>query len=186
MKITAKKAAVLPAESAARTASQLSGPERTLNSDQAHEDLNNDDTAKKKKKQSRKINPKTALDYLPLASSFKVIFFSPSLTAVLDLIAIYLYKSATNSAKSFYSLLFRKIDITENDYEAIASTRDIMKGLEVKALYERYCFVNNLTEKKLSDGANFQTVQIRISYEVTASKWSAERIVTQELSSKLY
>jgi hypothetical protein len=82
-----------------------------------------------------------------LAQSVKVMLFAPSLTAVLDLIAIYLYKSATNSAKSFYALLFRKVDISVHDYEAISSTRDIMKGLDVKALYERYCFFNNLTEK---------------------------------------
>ena len=72
----------------------------------------------------------------------------PSLSEFIDYLVFILHGQFSNSMVRYYKLLFKKNDITNGDS---SQNKEFIKFSDVKVLYEQFCFLNYLTEKRLNE-----------------------------------
>ncbi|EWS74831.1 phage head-tail adaptor family protein, putative (macronuclear) [Tetrahymena thermophila SB210] len=84
---------------------------------------------------------------------FNLILLSPPLSAYIDQVVILFQKARQNSISEFYKLLFKKVQINEKASDDIIHNleKDSIVGSELKGLYEKYCYLNQVLERKLDD-----------------------------------
>ncbi|KAL4475110.1 hypothetical protein ABPG74_001806 [Tetrahymena malaccensis] len=82
-----------------------------------------------------------------------LIQLSPPLSAYIDQVVILFQKARQNSISEFYKLLFKKVQINEKASDDIIHNleKDSIVGSELKGLYEKYCYLNQVLERKLDD-----------------------------------
>ena len=83
---------------------------------------------------------------------------APPLSAFLDYIYILWRKTTTNSVTAFYKVIFMKTHLKKIDEENNLhnTEKDSIKCTEFKKLYEKFCYLNEYTEKSLSDSDNIR------------------------------
>ncbi|KAL4483285.1 hypothetical protein ABPG72_007927 [Tetrahymena utriculariae] len=85
-----------------------------------------------------------------LNSFFTLVYLSPPLSAYIDQVVLLFYKARVNSAADFFSLLFIEENKQEDNEEQIHNLeKDSISGQDMKVLYEQYCYLNQLLERKL-------------------------------------
>jgi hypothetical protein len=106
---------------------------------------------------------------------------SPSPVAYIDFLSQYIYQKFSNSVESFYRFLFKEISFKEYDHESLDPEREVMLGTDVKAYYEKYCFLNHFVELKLTDPTNERILKKKGFEIITEDNRKTEMLLKVEL-----
>lgn len=82
---------------------------------------------------------------------------APPFSAFIDYILQGMSKGNQNSVKEFYKILFRKEE--KEDDQIHDSQKDSMRVLDMKNLYEKFCYLNGYTEKEIDDPDNINVLR---------------------------
>ncbi|KAL4461660.1 hypothetical protein ABPG72_009063, partial [Tetrahymena utriculariae] len=133
---------------------QQSQNERGIDSDEDLEDQKEENSAQltEQIKQTEVIKIEYSIKGI-LKLFFNLILLSPPLSAYIDQVVILFQKARQNSISEFYKLLFKKVQINEKASDDIIHNleKDSIVGSELKGLYEKYCYLNQVLERKLDD-----------------------------------
>lgn len=96
---------------------------------------------------------------------------APSPSAFIDYLTLILYRRYSSSVAQFYNLLF---DVADKEpkkrrSQRLDPTKNMINGTAVKILYEKFCFMNHLTEEKLTDPENINILK-SYGFEISASE----------------
>jgi hypothetical protein len=93
--------------------------------------------------------------------NFKALLMnSPSPSAYIDALILMGYRQLMNSVSEFYRILFRPIAKKDEDLENPDPSKDLISGNDLKGLYEKFCFLNFMTEQKLTDPQNLKRLEV--------------------------
>ncbi|EWS74829.1 phage head-tail adaptor family protein, putative (macronuclear) [Tetrahymena thermophila SB210] len=136
--------------------SQQNQNEKGINSDEELEDQKEEELAHQQVLEQVKQKDVLKIEYTIkgiLKLFFNLILLSPPLSAYIDQVVILFYKARQNSISEFYKLLFKEVQINEKASDDIIHNleKDSIVGSELKGLYEKYCYLNQVLERKLDE-----------------------------------
>lgn len=100
-------------------------------------------------------NNRTERTFLDSGSNFfEILKHAPSPSAFLDYLVLILYRRMSSSVERFYFLIFKEIDTSLDHY--LDPSANMIKGTDAKVLYEKFCFIGNINEEKLTDPQNLK------------------------------
>ncbi|KAL4434859.1 hypothetical protein ABPG74_021198 [Tetrahymena malaccensis] len=95
-----------------------------------------------------------------LNSFYALVYLSPPLSAYIDQVVLLFYKARVNSAANFFQLLFIEENSQEDNEEQIHNLeKDSISGQDMKVLYEQYCYLNQLLERKLDSQSSINLLK---------------------------
>ena len=86
-----------------------------------------------------------------------IMYNAPSPSAFIDYLFLIMYRQFGSSVAQFYHLLFK--DAEEGLDEEFDPRMNMINGMEVKVLYEKFCFINHVSEEKLTDLNNVKILK---------------------------
>ena len=84
---------------------------------------------------------------------------APSPSAFIDYFFLVMYRQFGSSALQFYHLLFKESNADGSLDEEFDPKTNMINGIEVKVLYEKFCFINHVSEEKLTDPDNVKVLK---------------------------
>lgn len=85
---------------------------------------------------------------------FELMKHAPSPSAFFDYLVLIMYRRMSSSVERFYFLIFKEIDTSLEQY--LEPSQNMIKGTDAKVLYEKFCFIGNIAEEKLTDPQNLK------------------------------
>ena len=84
---------------------------------------------------------------------------APSPSAFIDYFFLIMYRQFGSSAAQFYHLLFKESNTQGDLDEEFDPKMNMINGMEIKVLYEKFCFINHVSEEKLTDPDNLKALK---------------------------